>query len=93
VEGKHFCSLRKMMETGELFVVYRECDGRGGSISPKRRPEPTSKKQSCIYNMSSYELNYYMKMQFAKIIVLACEVIKLNSEYIIKKYHKIITTI
>ncbi len=33
--------------------------------------------------MSSYELNYYMKMQFAKIIVLACEVIKLNSEYII----------
>jgi hypothetical protein len=40
----------------------------------------------------SYELNYYMKMQFAKIIVLACEVIKLNSEYIIEKYHKIITT-
>jgi hypothetical protein len=21
-----FCSLHKMMETGELFVVYRECD-------------------------------------------------------------------
>ncbi len=41
--------------------------------------------------MSSYELNYYMEMQFAKIIVLACEVIKLNSEYIIEKYHKIIT--
>ncbi len=26
MEGKLFCSLRKMMETGELFVVYRECD-------------------------------------------------------------------
>jgi hypothetical protein len=43
--------------------------------------------------MSSYELNYYMKMQFAKIIVLACEVIKLNFEYITEKYHKIITTL
>ncbi len=27
MEGKpFFCSIHKMMETGELFVVYRECD-------------------------------------------------------------------
>ncbi len=26
MEGKLFFSLHKMMETGELFVVYRECD-------------------------------------------------------------------
>ncbi len=43
-----FCSLHKMMETGELFVVYRECDedrGGGGArsaplcklVSSKRR--------------------------------------------------------
>jgi hypothetical protein len=27
---KGSAKLRKMMETGELFVVYRECDGRRG---------------------------------------------------------------
>jgi hypothetical protein len=26
VEGKLFCALHKIMETGELFLVYRECD-------------------------------------------------------------------
>ncbi len=39
-----FCSLHKMMETGELFVVYRECDedrsseatmGGGGRAAPR----------------------------------------------------------
>ncbi len=38
-----FCSLHKMMETGELFVIYRECDedrssetamGEGGAQRP-----------------------------------------------------------
>jgi hypothetical protein len=40
-----FCSLHKMMETGELFVVYRECDedrnseaamGKGGGRAAPR---------------------------------------------------------
>jgi hypothetical protein len=58
VEGKvFFCSLHNMMETGELFVVYRECDedrsseaamGEGGGraaprfVSSKRRVREAS---------------------------------------------------
>ncbi len=38
MEEKLFCSLRKMMETGELFVVNRECDGRGGWGVGAQRP-------------------------------------------------------
>ncbi len=26
MEGKLFCALHNVMETGELFLVYRECD-------------------------------------------------------------------
>ncbi len=56
MKGNFFCSLHKMMETGELFVVYREyreCDedrsseaaiGRGARRAPLSKLESSKRR-------------------------------------------------